>query len=118
MYSERPYPYDPPPEGLPGNIIIRGNGVDQRFVIALIAQYYPGHPRFPNSSRGGFAARQKAFQHCLDKIAQLPYLTSVAFPWQIGCGAAGGDWSVYRQMIEKFAEATDVPVRIYRLPSA
>jgi len=39
----------------------------------------------------------------------------VAFPFKIGCGAAGGDWTVYRAMIKAFAEKTGVKVRIYKL---
>jgi O-acetyl-ADP-ribose deacetylase (regulator of RNase III) len=117
IYSERSYPHTPAAHELPGNIIVRGDGKDQRFVVNFIGQYYPGSPRYPDSKRDGFKARQKAFTDCLDKVAQIPYLTSVAFPWQIGCGAAGGDWLVYRHLIREFAEKVNVPVRVYRLPN-
>lgn len=33
----------------PGDILIRGNGKDQRYVIAIIGQFYPGKPRFADS---------------------------------------------------------------------
>lgn len=116
IYTERSYPFVPGPTELPGNIVIRGNGNDQRFVIAIIGQYYPGSPRYPDSTRDGFVARRNAFQQCLEKISQLPYLTSIAFPWQIGCGAAGGDWQLYYQIIRNFEEKVETPVKIYRLP--
>ena len=32
---------------------------------------------------------------------------SIAFPHQIGCGLAGGDWVRYRAMIEAFANMVD-----------
>ena len=40
----------------------------------------------------------------LKEIAELPELESVAFPYQIGCGLAGGDWKQYRAALEDFAE--------------
>jgi len=116
IYKERVYGQDPAPDQLPGNIIVRGNGEDQRFVINLIGQYYPGPAKYPESKRDGWKARQAAFQQCLDKITELPGLKSIAFPYKIGCGAAGGDWLIYRVMIKKFAEKVQIPVRIYKLP--
>jgi hypothetical protein len=117
IYSSRSKPHTPSSEELPGNIIIRGNGENERLVVNMMGQYYPGSPRYPDSKRDGVQVRQKAFANCLDQIAQIPYLVSVAFPWQIGCGAAGGDWIVYRHLIREFAEKVDVPVRVYKLPN-
>jgi hypothetical protein len=48
--------------------------------------------------------RLKWFKATLKQIAQLPELESVAFPYQIGCGLAGGDWKQYRAALEEFAE--------------
>ena len=31
IYSSRSYPYQPTTDELPGNIIVKGNGVDQRY---------------------------------------------------------------------------------------
>jgi len=115
IYKHRVYGEDPSPDQLPGNIIVKGNGKDQRYVINMLGQYYPGPAKYPDSKRDGWKARQNAFQQCLDKIAALPNLTSVAFPFKIGCGAAGGDWTVYRAMIKAFAEKTGVKVRVYKL---
>ncbi len=115
IYSERPERFNPPNDGKPGNIVIRGNGEDERFVINLLGQYYPGSPRFPDSKQDGTKARETAFQQCLQKIAALPALDSVAFPFMIGCGAAGGDWIAYRHMIRLFAEKVDARVRVYQL---
>ena len=100
----------------PGTIIIKGNGKDQRFVIAMLAQYYPGSPKFPNSIKDGSAARRAYFQSCLQAVRQIPDIDSVAFPFQIGCGAAGGDWGQYQNMIEEFAKSTTARVVVYKLP--
>ena len=44
-------------------------------------------------------------------------LPSIAFPEQIGCGLAGGDWGAYERMLEEFADANpDVRVYICRRP--
>ncbi len=101
----------------PGHIIIRGNGQDQRFVVALLGQYYPGRPKYPLSTLDGQAARQKYFYHSLLRLAKVDDLESVAFPWRIGCGAAGGNWEHYLGTITNFAQYVDekgVKVRIYR----
>ncbi len=96
-----------------GSIAVRGNGHDQRFIFG---QYFPGKVRFPNSAKDGFDARLKAFQSCLTDISRIEDLGSVAFPWGIGCGAAGGDWETYLATLEYFAEQVGVPVQIYKLP--
>jgi len=100
----------------PGTIIVRGDGKEQRFVIAMLAQYYPGKPKYPNSTKDGSLVRRMYFQSCLDKIRQIPSLDSIAFPFGVGCGAAGGSWDQYRDMIEQFAKNTDARVVVYRLP--
>lgn len=70
-------------------------------IIAFFAQYYPGMSRWRNDT---FEMREKWFQSCLDKLAELPDLDQgVCFPWGIGCGAAGGDWKKYKKMINAFA---------------
>lgn len=103
----------------PGTIIVRGNGADQRYVINMLGQYYPGNPKFPEAKQDGTAARESYFLRCLGAVAKIEKLESVAFPWRIGCGAAGGDWDTYYQMIERFAnyvgEKQSAKVVIYKL---
>lgn len=102
----------------PGTIIVRGNGVDQRYVINLLGQYYPGKPKYPNSSLDGVQVRERYFHQCLLRVAQINDLESVAFPWRIACGAAGGTWAHYLGTITNFAnyveEKYGVKVAIYR----
>jgi O-acetyl-ADP-ribose deacetylase (regulator of RNase III) len=100
----------------PGAIIIRGNGADHRYVIAMLAQVYPGYPKFPDSAKDGFRARQDYFTRCLDRIMEIRNLQSVAFPYGIGCGAAGGHWPAYSNMLQAFSSKTDARVVIYRKP--
>ena len=105
-------------EDIPGDILIRGNGEDQRLVIAILGQYYPGFVRYADSEKDGYKARQGYFRSGLAKIAEIPSLESVAFPYKIGCGAAGGDWETYHRMLQHLAEHLEgqAEVYIYRLP--
>lgn len=86
----------------PGTIEIRGNGVDQRFVVAFYSQYYPGSPMYPNSTLDGYEVRFQYFRNCLIELMKIPNLESVAFPYKIGCGIAGGDWDRYNNIIKSF----------------
>lgn len=49
----------------------------------------------------------QAFQKCLDSL--VDFLATqrqdavVAFPYNIGCGLAGGDWSVVEKLLEDFS---------------
>ncbi len=101
---------------IPGDIVVRGNGEDQRYIINILGQYYPGKPKFPQSSQDGFEARRKYFFNSLKKISQIQDLESIAFPFGIGCGLAGGDWEFYYGLIEKFSNHIDADVSIYKLP--
>lgn len=99
----------------PGTVRLCGEG-DQRRVVALFGQYYPGFSRFPNSKKDGYEARFYYFQECLEQLEELK--GSFAFPWRIGCGAAGGDWVRYLREIKSFAERIDGDVTVYRLEGA
>lgn len=103
IYSKRIQPFKPGPGTFPGEIIIKGNGQDQRYIVNMLAQYYPGSPRYPESALDGFKARESYFYKCLNKLAALE-ADSIAFPWMIGCGLAGGDWKHYFGMINSFAK--------------
>lgn len=49
----------------------------------------------------------------LKEFAQKNQLTE-ALPYQFGCGLAGGDWKIVRQLIDEVFH--DYYVTIYRLP--
>lgn len=89
-----------------GTIDIRGNGKDQRFVINMCAQYYPGPvlKTFEDHPLHGTKAREKAFHKCLLKIAKIENIETIAFPYLTGCGLAKGNWDHYYQMINNFAK--------------
>lgn len=61
-------------------------------IINMMAQYYPGKPKPSYGTLDNTLARHKAFQMCLDQIAKIPGIKSIAMPYNIGCGYAGGRW--------------------------
>lgn len=104
-------------KGVPATIDIIGNGQDQRYVINMYAQYYPGKPKFPKSSLDGSGVRLDYFYKCLLRVAKIPNLESIAFPWRIGCNLGGGSWEHYLGTLTNFANYVgekDVKVRVYR----
>lgn len=108
----------------PGTIEVRGDGNTQRLVINLLGQLKPGKCASTTSYVRGLCnvqesplTRQAWFLTALCDIAALPGITSLAFPHGIGCGAAGGDWAVYRTMLNQFAaDHAHIRVCVYRLP--
>jgi O-acetyl-ADP-ribose deacetylase (regulator of RNase III) len=52
----------------------------------------------------------EAFKSCLNYLQEfiedekLTELSTIAFPYRIGCGLAGGDWDIVLKMIENFAD--------------
>ena len=95
----------------PGAIDVLGNGSDKRFVINMYGQFYPGRPAYNETSE----IRLLYFTKCLENILEIPDLESVAFPWKIGCGLAGGNWDTYYELLNSFSDKTDAEVILYHI---
>jgi O-acetyl-ADP-ribose deacetylase (regulator of RNase III) len=97
----------------PGTIQVwRSPSADSPHFIGLYAQQGPGKPYGVDSR----SAREEWFRYCLGLIEKISEVKSVAFPWQIGCGLAGGDWRVYEGMIWEWAENhPDISIVVYKL---
>jgi uracil-DNA glycosylase len=91
----------------PGTIELFGDEGEQK-VCAFYAQYYPGKSTsrlIPGGETDTSRDRIKWFGGCLDNFSRENIFgSSVAFPYNIGCGLAGGDWDDYERMIIKFAK--------------
>ena len=98
----------------PGIIIIKGNGQDQRFVINMLAQVFPGKPKY-NEGVDSSESRLKYFRKCLIEILKIKDLESISFPYGIGCNLAGGDWEKYFKMIDGFSNYVNGEVTMYKL---
>jgi hypothetical protein len=93
---------DLPTDQQPAQVHVRGDGRDKRYVIAMLAQVYPGRPRFSRDIDTRFQ-RELYFLQCLRALFIFDDLTDVAFPWHIGCGTQGGNWQKYEVYIRTYA---------------
>ena len=93
----------------PGSIQLLEHEDCSKTVICMYAQYGMGTP-YNHTNKGSkaipdsFQLRQEWFKLCLEQVAeQVAPGSTLAMPFQIGCGLAGGDWKVYNQMITEWA---------------
>ncbi len=89
----------------PGTITVIGR------IINMNGQYSPGRPRGSDTAE----KRELYFTQCLAEILKIKDIESIAFPFTIGCGLAGGNWDHYLKMIEDFAEGSGIICRIYKI---
>ena len=87
----------------PGEIYVlptRGESGPQ-YVVNLVGQHSPGRPRKSETAE----QRIGWFETGLETLLEEHELTdkTVAFPKNIGCGLAGGDWNEYLNVIQWFA---------------
>lgn len=84
-------------------------------VICMFAQYGMGKPfSYGNNVEDSFEKRLHWFKLCLFEIAKLKP-RSLAFPYNIGCGLAGGNWDDYFSALTYFSNYFKIPVTIYKL---
>jgi O-acetyl-ADP-ribose deacetylase (regulator of RNase III) len=99
-----------------GTIEILGNGINQRYIINMYVQYYPGKPKYDNFD--GSRPREKYFHSCLLQVAKIENLTSIAFPYGIGCNLGGGNWDYYYGTLINFEKFVNnkfgTTVKIYK----
>ncbi len=87
-------------KGTPGSIVIRESQGGKPGVVSMMAQYNPGKARQRDNAR----LRTNWFWQCLGKMeSRKPRFKQLAFPKNIGCGLAGGDWPTYKEIIFTFA---------------
>ena len=87
----------------PGTIqIMKHPSGDRPDVIVLYAQWDFGTGRVNRipTHEDTPAQREKWFQQC---TRDFKGFQNFAFPYQIGCGLAGGNWTHYQTMIEDFS---------------
>lgn len=65
-------------------------------IINMYAQCTPGKPNKDETKE----MRLKWFKQCLIDVEKLK-LGTIAIPYRIGCGLAGGDWENYKAALEE-----------------
>jgi len=101
----------------PGSVILTepGPGETGPTILHMMAQWTPSRPGnyskyYPRTHVDSRENRVKWFKQCLD-IIDSNVDDVVAMPDHIGCGLAGGDWKIYRQMLEECR----TKIRLYKL---
>lgn len=97
----------------PGTCVVLG----ERKIACLFGQYAQGKPG-ANEVADYAKDRQNYFEAALlDLIGQIPPDASLAIPYKIGCGLAGGNWTIYQKNLNKIAAAhPTLTFIIYQLP--
>jgi O-acetyl-ADP-ribose deacetylase (regulator of RNase III) len=104
-------------EGVPGTCVLLPTGsAKPRYIAALMAQVCPGNGKnsywclrygkqFDNDTN---TVRLRYFEAALRDLATHLITVEVedktiAFPYRVGCGLAGGQWDLYEPLIHSFA---------------
>lgn len=87
--------------------LLRGNGL---MVVNAYTQYSTGFNRLTVSTS---ALDYEALTLCLRKMNYIFEGLHIGLP-QIGCGLAGGDWEMVKEIIQKELKDCDVTIVIYK----
>ena len=105
----------PEDRGIPGTVKIMSSPDDKKDkepdVICLLGQWDYGKADYFGKMntvrdpqyRDTMLNREVWFRECLDELGTIDKYDTFAFPFGIGCGLAGGNWSRYEWMIRDFA---------------
>lgn len=99
--------YEGNPAGLLGNVQILNIG-DNKWIANCFGQ----NDCFRLKVCTVYEALDKCFAQ-LYNIAKSRGL-SIAMPYMIGCGLAGGDWDVVYSMLQKYFDNNDVKLTLYK----
>lgn len=104
---------------IPGSIrVLQSSDTNDKVIVCMFAQWGPGKPltfkSYPNYQIDTYDNRIKWFKECLEKLKDIGAI-ELAFPWMIGCGLAGGDWTLYKKLIEDFSRETGIKCTFYHL---
>lgn len=107
-----------------GTIVVHAPGSEEGpTVVSFLSQYEPGSvDNWDEPSMDHPLTRMGAFIQCmkhLESWAHVSGVCEIAFPYCIGCGIGGGDWSMYAYMIDMFASRNPgITIYIVRLPQS
>lgn len=101
------------PSGLLGRIQpvrckAAGSGMGMKTIVNMFAQDRYGYDRNRYTD-------YKAFEHCLEELLYIAEPGStIAMPYKIGCGLAGGDWDIVYGLIERIL-SREYTVELWRM---
>lgn len=90
-------------------VSISEEGKNPFYIINMFAQERYGRD-------GKCYTNYDSFRACCKKIKCLPFSNlTIGFPDHIGCGLAGGDWTVIKEILEEEFGGEDWQVEIWKL---
>lgn len=84
----------------------------------LIGNLYGQYDYGTYQVQTNYAALENALTDFIEYIAKGPYTklnTKIGLTYNIGCGLAGGDWTVVKEIIEKVAMSYGIDIYLYKL---
>lgn len=85
-------------------------------IVNLYGQYHGGS--FQDGTKDSKEARLNALRSALEKFLSEESPKTLALPYKIGCGIAGGDWKTQYQMIcEVTAKFPNTVIYLVKLPN-
>jgi O-acetyl-ADP-ribose deacetylase (regulator of RNase III) len=78
-------------------------------IINAYAQRTPGKPK----TREEMDGRRRTLERILFNLPSNVH--SIAVPWKIGCGLAGGDWSQHLEMLQRFEKSRAIHIVLYKI---
>lgn len=103
----------------PGTISIMHNEFpDQPNIVNMYAQYFPGrcHLKKASDTFETYDKRLKWFEQCLNELGRrIEEDVTIAFPYGIGCGLAGGHWGDYYNLIRQFVNQFGHKIKYVRI---
>jgi O-acetyl-ADP-ribose deacetylase (regulator of RNase III) len=101
IFSKFPYSddYSRDSTRITGTIRIHGDGKEHRYIANLFAQYYPGKPKYYETAEKRIAWMASCLK-ALGDFMNKNNLKTLAIPYGMGCGLAGGDWKQYRKLFD------------------
>lgn len=110
---------------IPGTVRVYSRSSRRPYHLAcLFSQFSPGKPQMyyqdicrEHHLRDDAEQRIGWFKDCLELLSQKADkldCKTVAFPYRIGCGLAGGKWDIYSAIIEDWAQRQKFAVFIVK----
>lgn len=97
-----------------GSIERFGDGKEQRFIVSFYAQRNCGPCSYSSET---YEQRLEWFESCFEQLIHQYHPKSIAMPFKIGCGLAGGDWNIYLALLKRLAASFHVPIVLYDFSS-
>lgn len=94
-----------------GTISCHKISTTDKTIINIYAQRYPGISKYNDTTN----QRIIWFKSCLNLISEIPNIQSIAVPYKIGCGLAGGNWEKYLDILNNFVKDNKIDIIIYKL---